>query len=83
MPHRVVVLLSSYLVYGCDGVVVVLDCVLDLLEGVLGVVHAEGDSVQQIRLEEGHGGGVVEAQREATVVVADTGRLLRAAGGRK
>ena len=37
----------SYLVYGGDGVVVVLDGVLDLLEGVLGVVHAEGDPVQQ------------------------------------
>ena len=59
--------------------VVVLDCVLDLLEGILGVVHAEGDPVQQVRLEEGHG-GVVEAEREATVVVADAGGLLQAAG---
>lgn len=31
----------SYLVNGCDGVVVVLDGVLDLLQRVLGVAQAE------------------------------------------
>ena len=55
--------------------VVVLDGVLDLLEGVLGVVHAEGDPVQQAaRLYKGQRG---VAQREAPVVVADAGRLLQ------
>ena len=70
-------LLGSYLVDGCDGVVVVLDGVLDLREGVLGVVHAEGEAVEQVRVRRLEGGvqrGV--AQREAAVVVADARRLL-------
>ena len=58
--------------------VVVLDGVLDLGEGVLGVVHAEGEPVQQVRIRPLEGGvqrGV--AQREAPVVVADARGLLK------
>ena len=55
--------------------VVVLDGVLDLLEGILWVVHAEGEAVQQVRLEglkmqRGVG------EREAAVVAPDARRLL-------
>ena len=56
--------------------VVVLDGVFDLLEGILGVVHAEGEAVQQVGLEG------LQMQRgvggcETAVVVPDAGRLLQ------
>ena len=57
--------------------VVVLDGVLDLGEGVLGVVHAKGEPVQQVRVRLQHGVQRGVAQREATVVVADARRLLK------
>ena len=68
--------MSPYLVDGCDCVVVVLDGVLDLGEGVLGVVHAEGEPVQQVRVRLQHGVQRGVAQSEAPVVVADARRLL-------
>ena len=58
--------------------VVVLDGVLDLHEGILRVVHAEGDAVQQVRVQHVQRG---VAQREAAAVVTPDARGSLMRGG--